>query len=61
MYIYCSQKFKLFGISRRSILSVFKLDFDHVTAVSSLMDRLLDLSKIAYSTEIQCVRQWFEN
>ena len=23
----------------------FKLDFDHVTAVSSLMDRLLDLSK----------------
>jgi hypothetical protein len=31
-----------------------------VTAVSSLMDRLLDLSKIAYSTEIQCVRQRFE-
>ena len=24
---------------------IFKLDFDHVTAVSSLMDRLLDLSK----------------
>ena len=27
------------------IFIIFKLDFDHVTAVSSLMDRLLDLSK----------------
>ena len=35
----------------------FKLDFDHVTAVSSLMDRLLDCQQIAYSTEIQCVRE----
>ena len=28
-----------------SIFIIIKLDFDHVTAVSSLMDRLLDLSK----------------
>jgi hypothetical protein len=27
------------------VFIIFKLDFDHVTAVSSLMDRLLDLSK----------------
>jgi hypothetical protein len=38
------------------IFIIFKLDFDHVTAVSSLMDRLLDLSKNSIQYEIQCVR-----
>jgi hypothetical protein len=35
----------IYVIILTNLIFIFKLDFDHVTADSSLMDRLLDLSK----------------